>query len=1615
MSRLVALLTLLLLAVSAAPSSAAKTTATRQWSPRPSSVPIDVNQVQAAAEQPGITWHLMSDFRLYPEQENPSRDSYGNPAVWYYLRGTLDRNSQGYSLLSNFDQNWKDNLDWQAWNLGSSVWRLGPAALSDPTQIDRIHVHPYINTTVAVGWQSPIDGVISISGRVTDSDCGGSDGVSWFIDKGATPLASGGVNCTEQLFSDGSGSENLTYVAVRSGEFIYFVVHPRSSTNWDTTLLDITIASLGPSLTVSPSSIPADDQTTAALLLGGASSGHQVLLHSSLPGSSLSPMSGRVGADGRFSATIRSSTAGTAIITVEDLTDRQTFGASASVTFTALEGNAQPLPAQAGEIVITDVKGDCGQISCPKDGFFMLGLDGLHLPLLAVVDWKGSPPGTVEFTLNDHTDSIPANIRYDLDINQRLREGSNILRVVARSGEKSSLPIDLNLQGYRLPQWIMDGVNALPTIGDRALVLQIALPGQPLSKQNPIAWGFPGDLNHFQWQTNIKLELPTRGGAFVTEISRERDHARTGRKPTAFLKLLGHEFDIAYKGRLSGVLGQTSPYVIAQELEVSAGISTSWEKSAGIVEALNCLLPFGPYAYGAIAAVPPLHDWLNDRGEVYIQVTPELSGDFSLGFQPAFHVAGTQLTLDFPLEVGARSDLWVAEGNIYGGLGGKATFGYSADDLFIASLQARGFGGYKFRLAWFVLEDQGDWKLAEWPSASSMFGLGYDSASSQEAGWQLIAHVRPQNYAVFRAPAEREQAFVRRLDGALSDERGSSAAATILISNAYTYTEPFLAVNPVTDQALLLWVHDDIAKPVGQAHEIEFSRWDGATWSTPTGVTDDDLLDGAPQVAWASDGNAVAVWQRLDETLGSDATWDSTTAKKIEIATAAYDPVAETWSPVSLLTDNDALDMAPVLTRGSNGSLLAAWRQNDAGLLYGSTTDADKIMTATYSDGWSPAAVAVEGIPGLADLAIGQGDRTATIAFTRNIISTGSITPTLQLLTSTWNGTAWSAPLQLTDDALGHTDPQIIYNAANQPLLVWLAGKTLTLRNLASSVERNLLLPEEIGGVDEFRVVQDATGNLAAVFTAQGSQRDLYVALYDQLHDMWGNPLPLTTDRAHEGYPAPALDSTGRLLMGYASTAITSEEHTTTDPETSEVITYTLPVEGQTDLVTLSHTFTRNLSLSDAGLAVSETHPAAGSTISISATITNTADLALSGVAVDFYDGDPSADGILIGTDSLPTPLAGGMAATLTTAYTIPETGGVRTLFAVADPEDAITEADETDNTAALAAFGPDLVLEATGVDLWGGSDVGLTAVVRNTGTTASPAATLAFYRESTAGTLVASDVLPAIAIGGMVTVTVPWNYGPLSEGSHPLVAAANLDGTDFIEIDTSNNTAELTLDVLPDLSVSPLYVWGVPLPDGRMAITVSVANLGSVAAPTSEVDIYVDGVFTDTARLTTLLVPALDPAGQVILETNWDPTGPGEHTVYAVVNPRRAITETTWANNVASTAGAAPLSDLAASRSGSDALLMWTHLGSSVTSYEIWRSTTDPYFEPGDDLSELVGEALPPNSGSQVSYPDASAFGTAGTSYFYTIVPISASGIPYPPSNRVAAFNFALAPGTAQ
>lgn len=458
-------------------------------------------------------------------------------------------------------------------------------------------------------------------------------------------------------------------------------------------------------------------------------------------------------------------------------------------------------------------------------------------------------------------------------------------------------------------------------------------------------------------------------------------------------------------------------------------------------------------------------------------------------------------------------------------------------------------------------------------------------------------------------------------------------------------------------------------------------------------------------------------------------------------------------------------------------------------------------MVAFYDNSWNTPTVAVDNIPGLVDIAVGYGDNAAILAFTRYLTPTDSLTPTLQLFTSTWNSTTWSAPIQLTDDALGHRAPQVAYNTLNQPLLTWLAGDELRLSNLTTNDTITLTLPSGMG-LDQFRVVQDSAGNLAAVFTAQSNQRDMWVAFYDQALNVWGQPLPLTADRASEAYPAAALDANGQLLMGYASTVIESVTRTTTISGTGEIITFTLPLEGQTDLLTLSHTFTRNVTLED--FAVSDAHPTPGAMVTLSITLHNTQDLAVDDVTVDFYDGDPLASGVLIGSSTFANVLPGGFTTTLSVTYTVPLTGTGRVLYAVADPANAFTESNENDNTSTLAAFGPDLEIVSASAEHWGGGDVGLQTIVRNLGTSPAITTEVTFYQEALTGTLVATNTLPALQPGEAVTLTTPWNFGALGVGAYPLLAQVNANT--FTETFIANNVLTFTLEMLPDLMTSTAW-----------------------------------------------------------------------------------------------------------------------------------------------------------------------------------------------------------------
>jgi len=1254
-----------------------------------------------------------------------------------------------------------------------------------------------------------------------------------------------------------------------------------------------------PNLVAAPTSVPADGVSTSTVTLSNAPVGHQVRLISSRGSvDAFSPISGITDASGRFVATVRSSTPGTAIITARDLTTGQAFATSAQVTFTGMGG---PPPPNIGAVEITDVRSEHR-----LDARYLQGIP-VSNRIDVTVDWKGSSPGRVDFMLNGVAYSEPASASgasHTFNMGKDLRAGRNTLRVVAYNGAgQASDPQNFAPWSTLMSVWMVGlsqaGLASLPVLASGDLSgranyeMGFHLPPYKFDIAAP-GFGVPDGETELGFDFTGKLSIPLFClGPYEASLSAGFEKG---------FKFLGTKLEATITGSLrSDPIGLCVWELPRGSVEFEVEATRNIYRKPVLVMVAYFNAAVGLFVEQTIVILHIEELVSKVLGEFYIDGKAHIGLDADVAFAdspPYFQFSNLGVAGGIGIEGGYRYELPVVEIKVWAGADGSVKFIRMGpinwpitENWTFDSITLKGEVGARFRAGWFEREAKGEieWKYP--PTALAIDAVLHDVATSD---WHLIRHIADKEYAIFRARPGMHQAFAPTTAGLQPPDIAAQTTVTsLLVSNVYTYPEPSLAVNPSNDNALLLWVHDVVTKPVGQSHEIAFSRWNGSSWSVPASVTNDNLLDGAPRVAWAGNGNGVAVWQRLNDTLPITATWDVTTAKKIEIATSVYSPTTGAWSPVSLLTSNTALDMKPQLARNNAGILLAVWRQNDAGLLGGTVTQADRIIYTFYNGNWSAPAIAVDAIPGLVDLAPGYGNSAATIAYTRYVTPTGYPTPTLQLFTSIWNSSAWTPPVQRTDDSLGHRNPQVIYNGANQPLLVWLAGNELRLQNLATSATVTLTLDSGTA-IDEFRIVQDSSGNIAAVFTAQGSQRDVYLAFYDQSRNTWSKPKQLTNDRASEAYPTAALDSTGRLLMSYAATAIASVTNTTTISGTGEVVTFTIPTEGQTDLLTLSHVFTRNLTLDS--LAISTDHPTPGSNVIITATLLNSGDLAVSNAGVAFYDGDPSAGGVLIRNVTLPTTLAGGFTATLATTYTVPLTGGARILYAVADPANAIPESSEADNTATLAAFGPDLEMANAGVDYWGGTDVGLITLIRNIGTTDAPTATLAFYRDAITGTLVATDTVPSLAAGQSITLTTPWNFGTLGMGTYPLVAIANRTG--FTETFTANNAFRLTLDVLPDLAVSPYYLWTTSPTATTVLITATLYNFGPITATNVEVGFYGDDRLSENSPLFTRTVTLLPPAGSATLTGQI--AGPVECTLYAYIDPNHLITELTRSNNLA-------------------------------------------------------------------------------------------------------------------
>lgn len=114
-----------------------------------------------------------------------------------------------------------------------------------------VAMHPVPDRDVAAGWRSPIQGHVSITGKVSMADPAGGNGIEWFVlhdeKKGRHVLSRGTVATGgAQAMPTSADRSKLTGIAVETEDYLTLVVGAKEGNHvCDTTLIDFVIREIG--------------------------------------------------------------------------------------------------------------------------------------------------------------------------------------------------------------------------------------------------------------------------------------------------------------------------------------------------------------------------------------------------------------------------------------------------------------------------------------------------------------------------------------------------------------------------------------------------------------------------------------------------------------------------------------------------------------------------------------------------------------------------------------------------------------------------------------------------------------------------------------------------------------------------------------------------------------------------------------------------------------------------------------------------------------------------------------------------------------------------------------------------------------------------------------------------------------------------------------------------------------------------------------------------------------------------------------------------------------------------------------------------------------------------
>jgi hypothetical protein len=632
-------------------------------------------------------------------------------------------------------------------------------------------------------------------------------------------------------------------------------------------------------------------------------------------------------------------------------------------------------------------------------------------------------------------------------------------------------------------------------------------------------------------------------------------------------------------------------------------------------------------------------------------------------------------------------------------------------------------------------------------------------------------------------------------------DSGTNQVDLTLVQNAFPGSSPAMAARGT--ELMLLYVTDNGITNNLQYTDIAWTRWDGTNWSVPLAIRTNTQAEFAPQVAYDGSGDAIAVWERV-----ADPSFNQTNltamAAQMEIVWSRWSRTNGAWIEPAALTANGYLDHAPLLCGPmSDGSVLAVWTGNQQNLLMGTNAPGnDTVWWAKWSAAsrsWAAPRVLVDGLAYRLSQSLAGTRGHAVYAWTRDADGVLTNDTDQEVFFMEYTNSAWGAPQQLTTNTVADKTVCAAVATNGSVFLVWQSGTNLVMSK-DFSTNTSLVRPDsQTAGFADYALALGPAGNLVLIWQEMSTNgSDAHYMVYDPVADVWGKDDLLCQDPPLERSFAPVWDNVGNLTVAYDKVQILYTNKTVTVEGGGTVTITNVPQPGRVDLVVTKRALVKDLALLAGDFTVHGVNYLPGDPLTLSATVHNSGNVAVSNVVVGFYDGNPDAGGVLLTNVTLAGWLAAATSAVASTVWVVPDPATNHTLYAAANWAVLASEFNWSNNVASVSIGGTDLSVSLVGYAAETNGAMRVIAQVQNLGAPSATNSVLAIRQHGSTNAPLASVAVPMLEPGRLaqLALDLPAGTQPAGEQIYTLTAdETHVTG----DVNTNNNTSSFAANLWID------------------------------------------------------------------------------------------------------------------------------------------------------------------------------------------------------------------------